>query len=208
MENGVLRASYGKSFTAPSLYYRIASYSFNNGGVTTYASGNPDLDPTTNTSWELGTEWELFNKKLRVKATYFQNEFEDLIVNASRNYIIDGQAVTIKKRVNAESADVDGIETAIEMKLPWNLISGIHYTHHWSEYTKTEVSEAGWEVAEVPTDMFNFWLGYFTDLLDASVNLRYSDSVYDDERDPFSSKVYCDYSDSFVVDTQITVRTQ
>ena len=52
-DNGVLRASYGQSFTAPSLYYRIASYSYSIGGETTYAAGNPDLEPTTNTS--LGT---------------------------------------------------------------------------------------------------------------------------------------------------------
>lgn len=207
MENGILRASYGKSFTAPSLYYRIASYSFDNGGQTTYASGNPDLDPTTNTSWEFGTEWEFFNKRLRVKATYFQNDFDDLIVNASRNYVINGQSVTIKKRVNAESAKVDGIETAIEATLPWNLKGGIHYTHNWSEYLETENhSKDGWEVAEVPTDIFNLWLGYFTDFWDASVNLRYSDSVYDDKRDPYSSSVYGDYTDSFLVDAQVTVR--
>ncbi|WP_320045259.1 TonB-dependent receptor [uncultured Desulfobacter sp.] len=207
MENGILRASYGKSFTAPSLYYRIASYSFDNGGQTTYAAGNPDLDPTTNTSWELGTEWEFFNKKVRVKATYFQNDFDDLIVNATRNYVIDGQSVTIKRRVNAESAKVDGIETAVEFILPWDLKGGLHYTHNWSKYTKTEGNGMdGWEVAEVPTDIFNFWLGYFTDAWDASVNLRYSDSVYDDRRDPYSDSVYCDYTDSFVVDAQVTFR--
>ena len=207
VENGVLRASYGKSFTAPSLYYRIADYSYELGGETTYATGNPDLDPTTNTSWEAGTEWEFFDKKLRVKATYFENEFEDLIVNAERNIVIDGQTVTIKRRTNAESADVNGIETSIEAILPWNLKGGIHYTHHWSEYTQTEgSSEDGWEVDEVPTDIFNFWLGYFTNVLDASVNLRYSDSVYDEKRDPYADSAFNDYSDSFVVDAQITVK--
>ena len=207
MENGILRASYGKSFTAPSLYYRIASYSFDNGGQTTYSAGNPDLDPTTNTSWEFGTEWEFLNRRLRVKTTYFQNDFDDLIVNASRNYVVDGQSVTIKKRVNAESAKVDGIEAAIEASLPWDFKGGIHYTHNWSKYVETENhNQDGWEVAEVPTDIFNFWLGYFTDFWDASVNLRYSDSVYDDRRDPYSDSVYCDYSDSFVVDAQMTFR--
>ncbi len=206
-DNGVLRASYGESFTAPSLYYRIASYSYSIGGETTYAAGNPDLDPTTNTSWELGTEWELFDKRLRLKATYFENDFDDLIVNASRNYVINGESVTIKKRINAESAEVNGIETAVEAILPWDLRGGIHYTHHWSEYTKTEGSSRdGWEVDEVPTDIFSFWLGYFTEFVDASVNVRYSDSVYDDKRDPYDSRVFNDYSSSFVVDAQVTVR--
>ena len=208
MENGILRASYGKSFTAPSLYYRIASYSYTIGGETTYAAGNPDLDPTTNTSWEVGTEWELLNRKLRLKATYFQNDYDDLIVNASKDYIVDGQSVSIKKRINAQSAEVNGIETAIEASLPWHMKGGIHYTHHWSEYTKTDpsVNQDGWEVTEVPTDIFNFWVGYFTDFLDVSANLRYSDSVYDDQRDPYASSVFNDYTDSVVVDAQITAR--
>ncbi len=59
---------------------------------------------------------------------------------------------------------------------------------------------------EVPTDIFNGWLGYFTDFLDASVNLRYSDSVYDDRRGPHADSVFNDYTDSFVVDGQVTVR--
>ncbi|MBU0994903.1 MAG: TonB-dependent receptor [Proteobacteria bacterium] len=207
MDNGVLRASYGESFTAPCLYYRIASYSYKIGGETTYAAGNPDLDPTTNTSWEVGTEWEFLDKHLRVKATYFQNDFDDLIVNATRTNVINGESVSIKKRINAESSEVDGIETGIEAILPYNLKGGIHYTHHWSEYTKTEGnSKDGWEVDEVPTDIFNFWAGYFTDFLDASVNLRYSDSVYDGKRDPYSSSAFDDYEDSFVVDAQITVK--
>ncbi len=206
-DNGVLRASYGKSFTAPSLYYRVASYSFSIGGQTTYASGNPDLDSTTNTSWEFGTEWEFLEKHMRVKATYFQNDFDDLVVNATRTYVIDGESIDIKKRINAESAEVNGIEVGIEAILLRDLKGGIHYTHHWSEYTRTEGnSKTGWEVDEVPTDIFNFWLGYFTEHLDASVNLRYSDSVYDDKRDPYADCGFDDYSDSFVVDSQVTFR--
>ena len=58
----------------------------------------------------------------------------------------------------------------------------------------------------MPTDIFNFWLGYFGEFLDASVNLRYSDSVYDDKRDPYADCVFNDYSDSFLVDAQVTVK--
>lgn len=75
MDNGVLRASYGKSFTAPCLYYRIASYSYTIGGETAYAAGNPDLDPTSNTSWEMGTEWEFFQQKAARQSHIFPERF-------------------------------------------------------------------------------------------------------------------------------------
>ncbi|WDP90867.1 MAG: TonB-dependent receptor [Desulfobacter sp.] len=207
-DNGVLRGSYGKSFTAPSLYYRIANYEYVNGGEIYTCSPNPDLKATTNTSWEVGTEWEFLNKRLRAKATYFQNNLEDMITSQTTSYTnTSGVVVHESKRINAGEAEVDGIELGIEANLPWNLKGGIHYTHHWSEYTViSDASKLGKEVDEVPTDIFNFWLGYFTDVLDASVNLRYSDSVMRDERTAYADSGYKDYSDSFVVDSQVTYR--
>ena len=208
MHNGILRASYGQSFTAPSLSQRISPYSYIMGGETTYGTGNPDLKPFTNTSWELGTEWEFFDKRLRVKATYFQNDYDDIIARIYRDEVIDGSTQNIRKYNNVGKAEVNGIESAVEAILPWNLKGGIHYTHNWSEYYDTDPAygREGWEVEEVPSDIFNVWLGYFTDFLDGSVNVRYSDSVWDDQRDPYSSSVFNDYTDSVVVDAQITVK--
>lgn len=208
MENGVLRASYGQSFTAPSLAQRISPYSYSIGGETTYGTGNPDLEPFTNTSWELGTEWELLRKQLRVKATYFENDYDNIIARIYRNEIIDGVSQSVRKYNNVGKAEVNGIEAAVEAILPWNLKGGIHYTHNWSEYYDTDPAygREGWEVEEVPSDIVNLWLGYFTNFLDASVNLRYSDSVWDDQRDAYASSVFNDYTDSFVVDAQATIK--
>ena len=207
-EDGILRASYGQSFTAPCLAYRISPYSYTMGGETTYGTGNPDLKPFTNTSWEVGTEWEFLNKHLRVKATYFQNDYDDIIARIYKSVVINGTTQTVRKYYNVGSAEVNGIETAVEAILPYNLKGGIHYTHNWSEYYGTDAAygREGWEVEEVPSDIFNIWLGYFSELWDASVNLRYSDSVYDDRRDPYSSDVFNDYTDSLVLDAQVTVR--
>ena len=207
-DNGVLRASYGKSFTAPSLYYRIANYEYVNGGEIYTCSPNPNLKATTNTSWEMGTEWQFIDKRLRLKATYFQNDLEDMITSQTTKYTnTNGVTVNESKRINAGEAEVDGIELGIEANLPWDLKGGIHYTHHWSEYTViSDASKLGKEVDEVPTDIFNFWVGYFTDFIDASVNMRYSDSVMRDERTAYADSGYKDYSDSFVMDAQITVK--
>ena len=38
--------------------------------------------------------------------------------------------------VNAEEAEVNGIETSIEALLPYNMKAGLFYAHNWSEYTK------------------------------------------------------------------------
>jgi iron complex outermembrane receptor protein len=105
-----------------TLYHRTANYYWEGGGTISMAEPNPDLGPTTNTSWEVGTEWGFWEKRLRGKATYFENDFEDLVVNRSNtDTLADGTQVTEKQRVNAEEAEVNGIETAIQAILPYNM---------------------------------------------------------------------------------------
>lgn len=207
-ENGVIRTSYGEAFTAPSLYYRTASYYWSGGGTVSMADPNPDLGPTTNQSWEIGTEWHFINKRLRVKATYFENDFNDLIVNKSKNYTLaDGTVVNEKKRVNAEEAEVNGIETGIEASLPFNMRIGLFYAHNWSEYTKTEASsKLGWEMDETPTDMWSLWTGYFGQYVDASINYRFCDSRYDDEYAPYADNAYKGDDAYHVMDAKVTYK--
>ncbi len=208
-DTGVVRASFGKSFTAPTLYQRMGTYNYTDSdGTPTIGMGNPNLDPYTNTSWEIGTEWQLFNNQLRVKATYFQNDYDDIISSATRSQIVDGVTQNVRTYYNVAGADVDGIELALEANLPWNLKGGIHYTHNWSEYDdpNNDLGKDGWMVDQTPEDIFNCWLGYFSDFWDATVNMRYSDIAYDDQKNPYSSAVFKDYTDSFVVDAQVTYR--
>ncbi len=206
-DSGVLRASYGKSFTAPTLYQRMGTYDYiDSDGSTTVGLGNPDLDPYTNTSWEIGTEWQFLNKQMRVKATYFENDFDGIISKVERYSASRDQYV--RTYFNVAEAEVDGIELALEANLPWNFKGGMHYTHNWSEYhdPDNELGKDGWMVDETPENLFNFWLGYFSRFWDATVNLRYSDIVYDDQKNPYSSDVFKDYTDSFLVDAQVTFR--
>jgi iron complex outermembrane receptor protein len=205
-ENGVVRAAYGEAFTAPSLYYRTASYYWEGGGTISMADPNPDLGPTTNSSWEIGTEWEFMEKRLRVKATYFENDFKDLVVNESNTYTLgDGTVVTEKKRVNAEAAEVNGIEISMSAVLPGEMRAGMNYAHNWSEYTETEdESKLGWEMEETPTDMWSMWTGYFGAALEATFTYRYCDSRYDDEYAPHAENAYKGDDEYYVADLKVT----
>lgn len=207
-ENGVVRAAYGQAFTAPSLYYRTASYYWEGGGTISMADPNPDLGATTNTSWEIGTEWELMEKRLRLKATYFENDFKDLVVNESNTYtLVDGTVVKEKKRVNAEAAEVNGIEASVTAVLPSEMRAGMTYAHNWSEYTETEdESKLGWEMAETPTDMWSVWGGYFGTALEATFTYRYCDSRYDDEYAPYAENAYKGDDEYYVADLKVTWR--
>lgn len=208
LENGSIRASYGESFTAPSLYYRTSSYYWEGGGSISKTNPNPDLGPVTNKAWEIGTEWELWERRIRVKATYFENNFEDMIVNESKTTILeDGTQLIEKQRANADEADVDGLELAVEALLPFNLKGGLFYTHNWSEYTKTQSSsKEGWEVDETPTDLWSAWIGYFGERLDVTLSYRYCDARYDDEYAQYGENLYKGDDEYHIVDAKITVR--
>ncbi len=206
-ENGSVRASYGEAFTAPSLYYRTSVYYWEGGGTISVANPNPDLAPTTNQSWEIGTEWEFLERRIRFKTTYFENYFEDLIVNEDKTTTLeDGTILKERKRVNAEEAEVKGIETAVEAILPYNFKGGVFYAHNWSEYTKTQnASKKGWEVDETPTDMWSVWLGYYGKYLEAAVNYRYCDRIYDDEKNK-AEETYGADDDYHLVDAKVTFK--
>lgn len=208
MENGSIRASYGKSFTAPSLYYRTASYYWEGGGSISTANPNPDLGPMTNTSWEVGTEWEFWENRIRFKTTYFENDFEDMIVNETQtSTLADGTELIQKQRVNAEEAEVNGIEIAVETILPYNLKGGLFYTHNWSEYTKTQASsKLGWEVDETPTDIWSVWLGYSGRYASLSVAYRYCDRRYDDKYAQYADTAYKGDDEYHIVDAKIAFR--
>jgi iron complex outermembrane recepter protein len=205
---GVIRASYGEAFTAPSLYYRVTSYYWSGAGSISMANPNPDLEPETNRSWEVGTEWNLWKKRINLKATYFENYFENLIVNASKNSVLeDGTTLTEKKRINAEEAEVKGVELAAEASLPFDFRCGAFYAHNWSEYIKTYGdAKNGRELDETPTDMASGWLGYFGDYFEASITARYCDSRYDDEYAPYADKNYKGDDEYYIADAKISVK--
>ena len=204
---GVIRASYGEAFTAPSLYYRVTSYYWSGAGSISMANPNPDLEPETNRSWEVGTEWNLWKKRINLKATYFENYFENLIVNSSKNTeLADGTTLTEKKRINAEEAEVKGVELAVEASLPFDFRCGAFYAHNWSEYIKTYGdAKDGRELDETPTNMASGWLGYFGKYFEASITARYCDSRYDDEYAPYAEKNYKGDDEYYIADAKISV---
>ena len=74
-----LRASMGKGYRSPSVY---ELYAPPNGWG--FLGGNPDLKPETNKTWEVGLDQELWEKKVIVGATYFENRVQNYIVSATQ----------------------------------------------------------------------------------------------------------------------------
>jgi vitamin B12 transporter len=67
-----LRGSFGTGFRAPSF---LDSYGFFSG----LYRGNPNLSPERSTGWDAGLDWSLPGRRGVVSATYFRNDYKDLI---------------------------------------------------------------------------------------------------------------------------------
>ena len=70
-----VKATFGTGFNAPSLD-ELYDPSY----------GNPTLQPEKSTSWDLGAEQELSHGKTALSATYFHNDYDNLIRFATTNY--------------------------------------------------------------------------------------------------------------------------
>lgn len=86
-----LKASYGTGFKAPTLSELFIDY---RPGYNFH--GNPNLKPEESRGWDIGFEQPLFDRRLQLGATWFQNDIENLIVtNATRDsYANIGKAKT------------------------------------------------------------------------------------------------------------------
>ncbi len=96
-----IKASVGTGFSAPTLFAMFGEIANNFGGV---FRGNPNLKPEKSTAWEVGIEQDLADGRLRLGATYFEIDIDNLIVS-------DDFFTTM---LNINKADIKGVESFIE----------------------------------------------------------------------------------------------
>lgn len=74
-----LRASYGTGVKNPTLFELY--------GYTATYSGNPDLKPEKGRGWDIGVDQALWNKRVTVDATWFNQRIRDLITGTGRTSV-------------------------------------------------------------------------------------------------------------------------
>jgi vitamin B12 transporter len=152
-----IKGTFGTGFKAPSLYQLFAP-------ATLWGPiGNKDLKPEKSEGWDFGVEQDLLEKKVVLGATYFRNNFEDLIdFDFAEGYINIGRAKT------------EGMEVSGSIKPFDDLTVGINYT-----YTDTEDKRTGRDLLRRAKNKLNFDLNYHF-LKRGNVNLGV---IYVGERD-------------------------
>ncbi len=144
-----IKGTFGTGFKAPSLYQLFAPPLW--GGPI----GNKDLKPEKTRGWDVGIEQELLKKRVALGATYFWNDFKNLI---QYEY---GQGY-----VNIAKAKTEGVELSASAKPLDDLTLRINYT-----YTDTEDKTTGEALIRRPKNKIGFDLTYHF-LNNGNVNLE------------------------------------
>jgi vitamin B12 transporter len=103
-----LKASYGTGFKAPTLselFVNFPSFGF---------FGNPNLKPEESQGYDIGFEQPLFNNRVRVGATYFNNNITNLIDSTATSFINVGRAKTRGVESFATVALTDRIDLRVD----------------------------------------------------------------------------------------------
>jgi vitamin B12 transporter len=153
--NTKVRASYGRGFRAPSA-----------GDLAFPFYGNPDLRPEKSESWEVGVD-HFFNSRTSINASWFHNDYEDLITFDPQTLIAG----------NIASAMSQGLELAASFQYgAWNLGGG--YT-----YLDTEDKSTGLQLFRRPKHSGNFRIAYQTNKWGGSFSMySYSERLESDFR--------------------------
>ncbi|MEW6419512.1 MAG: TonB-dependent receptor [Nitrospirota bacterium] len=159
-----IKATYGTGFKAPSLYQLYAP-------ATEWGPiGNENLKPEKSKGWDAGMEQYLFQNRLTFGATYFWNDFEDLIdFDWAKGYI------------NIAKAQTKGAEIFVTARPIEDLTVKGSYT-----YTDTEDKETGQRLLRRPLNKGSLNLNYLF-LEKGNVNV---DIIYVGKRDDMDPDTY------------------
>ena len=117
-----LKGSYGTGFKAPSLYQLFAPPAPAMG----FLGGNAGLTPEKSNGWDIGLEQEISEISTTLGATWFRNDFKDLIAYQNQTY------------ENVARAYTQGLEVTVQVNPMNDLMFSAAYT-----YTQTKDKETG-----------------------------------------------------------------
>ncbi|MDD5323025.1 MAG: TonB-dependent receptor [Methylococcales bacterium] len=168
LETAILRASFGKSFRAPTnqdLYTTSTSR-----GRTT--AGDPNLQPERGATWEVGGEFR-FTEDAQVTATYYDTQLSNLI------YLMQVNA-TNSLRINAGKAKVNGIELGATAKLAKWLELDANYAYVDSKVLENAADplSVGKRLTDSPKNIAGIGLTARQGYWSGTLNARYVSHIY------------------------------
>jgi iron complex outermembrane receptor protein len=193
------RASVGRTFRAPNIYELYRTWLTSSG---TLYKGNPNLDPETAWSWEIGATLKPF-KGTVLTVTYFENYINDLIYRVTDPSDSSGKTQMYE---NAAKATIRGVELEINQKL-WSWLEVFGNTTlldariNENPYNQDSV---GKKITSTPRQQFNFGVTATYWKIKAYLSGHYVSKMFSrDDNSDVVNNVYGSYDPFFTLDTKV-----
>lgn len=189
-----IHAHLGTGYRTPGLYEIYGGYL---SGGTLVTVGNPDLQPEESIGYELGVDQSFVDGKVKVGATYFATQFDDMIIFDSLDYRYE----------NATEGENSGVETYIRVQ-PWKVVKfDLAYTYIDSRY-KADADATDWTRKEyLPRNMVDFIVTFYPmDKLTLAVDVKWQDEKIVPLYDASWSKVRWQEDDVTTVNLSTTYK--
>lgn len=136
-KNGSIYLSHGTSFSPSSEQISLSTTSYN-------------LDPEKNISYELGTKWDLFKKRLTANAAIFRNQKENVRETVNGVGVLSGDQ------------KVDGLLLQLSGKITekWNVMMGYTYMDGRVTQSLANSAQENRNLTNTPEHMFNLFTTY------------------------------------------------
>lgn len=176
LDDTYLRASVSRGFRAPNISELFNTWTSSSG--ITYAS-NPKLKPETVWTYELGGDQYLLERKVKLSATAFHSEMEDMIDSVTNG--------NTRKKENLGKVEINGAELGAEVRPADWLRAWGTWTINRAKYKKHEANPLaeGDYVAGVPLEIINLggeasWKWFTLSLAGNYLGRTYYDETNDD----------------------------
>jgi len=165
-----VRVCWGKAFRPPTVFELYKTWQSSWTG-TTY-EGNPDLDPETVDSWEVGID-QAIGEDVFLGLGYYENDIKDLI------YSMSVDPTTVRKE-NAATAETRGWEASLKVNLPRSFALFANYTYQNARITDNpaEPDSEGKQVPYVPKRICNIGVLYSGRRVEGSLLYRRVSHIY------------------------------
>nr|WP_321467246.1 TonB-dependent receptor [uncultured Desulfobulbus sp.] len=157
-----IHAHVGTGYRTPGLYEIYGGYL---SGGTLVTIGNPDLQPEESIGYEIGVDQSLFDGKLSMGLTYFETQFDDMIIFDSLAYRYE----------NADEGKNSGIEASLRYQ-PWSKLR-FNLAYTYIDSRSKDDGASGWSrVNYLPRNKVNFVVTVLpTDKLTMALDLNWQD---------------------------------
>ncbi|MCA1771844.1 MAG: TonB-dependent receptor [Halomonas sp.] len=177
--NWTLKGGVSRGYKTPSLNDLHDGINGVTGQGTVLTIGNPDLEPETSTSSEIGAHYDN-QQGFTASATLFHNQFDDKIASGNDRQVTNDPLIpdgVYSQQVNVDEAITQGIElsTGYQLNPDWRL--NANYTYTDSEQKSGE--NEGEPLTDTPEHAANATLRWqATDRLDAWLSAEYRSERY------------------------------